>query len=187
MHLRTALLTCLAVVLPTVTGAAAERVKSGPQVGEELPGTFKPRNVTGPDAGQLTCIFCEYGESPVAMVFARTPSAPLTRLLKRLDAETARHKAAGLASCVIFLSADEALPGQLQQLAEREKVQHTILRTFKPEGPQDYKLDPKADVTVVLFLDRVVKGNYAFAKGEMKDQDIAAIAAELAKMLPVKK
>src|ERR1700722_8689536 len=94
----------LVVFLLAGMTAAADALKSGPPVGEELPGTFEPVNVTGPDAGQKTCIFCEYGEKPVAMVFAREVSAGLTRLTRRLDTATAQHKAAGLASTVILLS-----------------------------------------------------------------------------------
>src|SRR5262245_43382713 len=101
MNLRTTIGVCLAFV--TLLGAASgEPLKSGPRVGDELPGTFHPMNVTGPEAGKKTCIFCEYGADPVVMVFARETSAPLTRLVKRLDATTAQNKASNLASCVIF-------------------------------------------------------------------------------------
>jgi hypothetical protein len=34
---------------------AAEGLKSGPQVGESLPGPFHPLNVTGSGAGQKVC------------------------------------------------------------------------------------------------------------------------------------
>jgi hypothetical protein len=178
---------CLAVLLLAGAAAAADVLQSGPPVGEELPGTFEPLNVTGPDAGQKTCIFCEYGESPVAMVFARGVSEPLTRLTRRLDAATAKHKASGLASCVIFLANEEGLPRQIKQVADREKLQHTILRTFRPEGPKGYNLARDADVTVVLFTDRVVKARHAFRKGELKDRDIDAILADVARILPAKK
>jgi hypothetical protein len=181
-----ALSACLALALAG-TVVAAEALKSGPQAGEDLPGTFKPLNITGPDAGMVTCIFCEYGESPVALVFARSLSEPLARLTKRLDAAAGRHKDASLFSSVVFLSRDESLPKEIKQLAEREKVQHTSLRTYKPEGPMDYNIAKDADVTVILFTDRAVKANHAFRKGELTDKDIEAIVAEIPKILPAKK
>lgn len=35
---------------------AAEGPKSGPQVGESLPGPFHPLNITGDSAGTKTCL-----------------------------------------------------------------------------------------------------------------------------------
>jgi len=178
---------CLVILWLASLAAAADAIKSGPPVGEELPGTFEPVNITGPDAGQKTCIFCEYGEKPVAMVFAREVSAGLTRLTRRLDAATAQHKAAGLASCVILLSDEQGLAKQLKELAGKEKIEHTILRTYKPEGPKGYGLAREADIIVVLFTDRVVKATHAFQKGALQDKDIDAIVAELGRILPAKK
>jgi hypothetical protein len=180
-------ISCLLLALCTSLAMAADGLKSGPPVGEELPGTFEPVNITGPDAGQKTCIFCEYGEKPVAMVFAREVSPGLTRLTKRLDAATAQHKTAGLASCVILLSDDQGLVKQVKELAAKEKIEQTILRTYKPEGPKGYGIAKDADVTLVLFLDRVVKATHAFKKGTLQDKDIDTIVGDLAKILPANK
>lgn len=46
----------LAVALLAGAEPAKEPVKSGPKVGDEIPGTFHPLNVTGPDAGQKRCL-----------------------------------------------------------------------------------------------------------------------------------
>jgi hypothetical protein len=35
---------------------AADDLKSGPQVGESIPGPFNPLNVNGPTAGQKQCL-----------------------------------------------------------------------------------------------------------------------------------
>ncbi len=187
MNLRTVSTACLALLL-VVTVLAAENVReSGPKVGEELPGTFVPLNVTGPDAGKTTCIFCEYDDRPVAMVFARGTSEPLTHLIKRLDSATAKHKPSGLGSFVVFLSSEEGLGKQLKQLAEQEKLGHTVLRTFKPEGPKGYNVSKEAEVTVILYTDRVVKAKHVFGKGELKEKDVDAILADLPRILPAKK
>lgn len=167
--------------------AGADDSKPGLRVGEELPGTFEPVNVNGPDAGRKTCIFCEYGESPVALVFARSVSTPLTQLTRRLDAASEQHKAKGLASSVVWLTDDPAaLTKELKQLADMERLQHTLLRTYKADGPKGYDLPKDADVIVVLFLDRVIKATHTFKKGALTDKNIDAVMADLVKVLPAK-
>lgn len=183
---RIASVVCLLGILLSAAGAE-EALKSGPQPGKELPETFEPKNITGPNAGETTCIFCEYGSDTVAMVFAREVSAPLTQLIKRLDAVTAQHRNAGVHSCAIFLSSDAKLQSQLKQLANQEKVQHTILRTYKPEGPKGYQVARDADITVLLYTDRIVKANHTFKKGALKEKDIDAIIADVGKIVPAKK
>lgn len=183
---RSASVVCLIGILLTAA-KAEEALKSGPQPGKELPETFEPKNITGPNAGETTCIFCEYGSDTVAMIFAREVNAPLTQLIKRLDAATAQHSKTGMHSCAIFLNSDAKLPDQLKQLANQEKVQHTILRTYKPEGPKGYQIAREADITVLLYTDRLVKANHAFKKGALTEKDIDTIIAEVGKILPARK
>jgi hypothetical protein len=45
----------LAVLLLVGCTAANETFKSGPQVGDDIPGVFHPLNVTGPNAGEKFC------------------------------------------------------------------------------------------------------------------------------------
>ncbi|OAI54045.1 hypothetical protein AYO44_03950 [Planctomycetaceae bacterium SCGC AG-212-F19] len=165
-------------------GTAAMGLKSGPQVGDELTATFEPMNVTGPDAGETTCILCEYGASPVVLVFARDLSEPVTRLIKRLDVATGQHQTRGLASSVIFLSKEKTLVPRIKEFAAKERIQRTILRSYPPEGPKGYNVAPDADVTVILFVDRFVKANHALKRGELNDKAIDAIIGDIAKILP---
>jgi len=181
--LRSGLLLLLCVNLTL----AAEALKSSPQVGEELQKTFEPVNLTGPDIGEKTCILCEYGANPVVMVFAREVNEPLTRLIKRLDAATAQHKERGVASCIILLSDDLEAANRLKQIAAQEKIQHTILRSYKGEGPKGYNVAKDAEITAILFLDRFVKANHVFKAGELQDKAIDAVVTDIAKILPVKK
>ena len=39
-----------------LSGAAQEPLKSGPKVGDEIPGSFYPLNITGADAGKKRCL-----------------------------------------------------------------------------------------------------------------------------------
>ena len=163
--------------------AYAEHIKSGPQTGEKVPGPFHPINVTGEHKGEKFCLFCVNGENPVAMVFAREHSPELAKLVKKLDEATVKNKDKSMGSFVVFLSDKEGLDKELATLAEKAKIQKTILAIDNPAGPKAYGVDKDADITVVLYTDRMVKANHAFKKGELKDSDIEKIIAEVPMIL----
>lgn len=179
----------IAGALVLLTGgmlSAAEGFKSGLQPEEKIPSTFQPLNVTGEQAGNKYCLVCEHGLNPVVMIFARELSEPLIRLLSQLDAATGKHRARGMGSFVVFLSDSDALEEQLKELAKKQGFKHLILSIDAPAGPDDYKIARDADVTVVLYHQHVVKANHAFRKGQLKDQDIEKILADLPRILPAK-
>jgi hypothetical protein len=127
------------------------------------------------------------GGNPVAMIFAREISDPLTSLVKAIDTATADNKDCRMGSFVVFMSADEeALEKRLKDLADKEKLQRVVLTIDNPAGPRAYKVAKDADVTVVLYTGQVVKANYAFKKGEMKEADVKKIVGDLQKILPEK-
>ncbi len=162
---------------------AAEGIESGPQVGNDIPGPFKPLNVTGEFAGKKECQVCKNGTNPVAMVFAREVSAPLKALVKKIDAATGKNSDKKMGSFVVFCSDDEGLEKNLKELADKEKLENIVLTIDTPAGPPKYKVAKDADVTVVLYVGGAVKANYAFRKGELKDEDIGRILGDLPKIL----
>ncbi len=118
------------------------------------------------------------------MIFAREISDPLTSLVKKLDEATSKNRGSRMGSFVVFTSDDEGLEKNLKQLADKEKIKNTILTIDNPAGPKGYKVAKDADVTVVLYVKKMAKVNYAFKKGELKDKDIDKIVADLSKILP---
>jgi hypothetical protein len=166
---------------------AAETVRSGPQVDEDVPGPFHPYNVTGSAAGKKNCLYCQNGANPVAVVFAREVSPEVTKLIKKLDECTAKNGECKMGSYVVFLCDKEGLDKELKELADKQKLDHIVLSIDNPAGPQEYKISKDADVTVVLYTKHTVKSNHAFKKGELKEQDIEAIVKEVPKILPEKK
>src|SRR5262245_35745429 len=65
---------------------------SGPQIGER-PGPYSFLVASGPQRGQLTCYVCETAEKPGLIVFARSLSDPLAKLVAACDeAVAARPK-----------------------------------------------------------------------------------------------
>jgi hypothetical protein len=160
---------CAVAVIAVAGSFAAENIKSGPQVGQTVPGPFHPLNINGAAAGQKNCLYCQNGANPVAMVFARSNSPELVALLKKLDACTVKNGGA---------------TDELKDLARKEEFKKLILSVDNPAGPKSYKVAKDAEVTVVLYTDHMVKANYAFKKGELKAKAIDKIVADVSKILP---
>lgn len=171
------------VVMLQASHVQADDLKSGPQVGDKLPGAFHPLNITGPEAGKKNCLVCQNGQNPVAMIFAREIDGKLTDLIKKIDRATGENQKAEMGSFVVFCTPDEELEKQIKNLADQNAIKHCILATDNPAGPRGYNIVKEAHVTVVLYTDRVVQANYAFKKGEMKDEDIEKILKDLPKIL----
>ncbi len=176
----------LAVAFVVTSVSAADPIKSGPQVGQDVPGPFHPLNVTGAKAGQKNCLYCQNGSNPVAMIFARDISEPVTKLIKKVDAATAEHSDCQMGSFVVFLSDAEDLQAKLKDIADKESIKTTVLSIDNPAGPGGYKVSQDADVTVVLYNQHKVKSNFAFKKGDLKDKDIDLVVADIVKILPEK-
>ena len=122
------------------------------------------------------------------MIFAREISDNLTSLVKKIDAATVKNSKARMGSFVVVSNDDEKTEDQLKALAKKEGLKKTVLTVVeKKSGPEGYKLDPKADITVVLYSKRKTKAQFAYAKGEMKSKDVDAIIAALPKILPESK
>ena len=125
------------------------------------------------------------------MIFAREVSDPLTSLVKTIDRQladsSARHRGGNkLGVFVIFVSDDPALEKQLKEISKKEKIDRTVLTIDNPAGPTGYDIPKDADVTVVLYTKRTVKSNYAFRKGELNDEAVERIVADIPKILPKK-
>ena len=123
------------------------------------------------------------GENPVAMVVARENSPELVKLIKKLDAATVKNTDKSMGSFVVFLNDKEGLEKELADVASQEKIQKTVLAVDNTGGPKAYNVAKEADVTVVLYVDRKVKANHAFKKGELTDKDIETIVSEVPMIL----
>ena len=167
--------------------ALAAELKSGPQAGETVPGPFHPFNVTGEDAGQKQCLYCKNGDNPVAVVFSRSPEDAMTqKLIKALDEATAKNTKAEMGSYVVYLTGDEKQEPMIKEIAKKHSLKTIVLAIDDVQGPAKYSISKDADVTVLLYTDRVVKANHTFAKGKITDKDIEAVVADVTKILPTK-
>jgi hypothetical protein len=163
--------------------ALAGSIPSGPQVGEKVPGPFKVLNITGPEAGQTSCQYCNHGTRPVAVIFTKAITPEVAQLIKKIDTITAVNKAAGLGSFVVVCSDAAGTDQQIRSLAQQMGIQSTILTLYKTGGPEKYRLSPEADVTVLLYNHLAVKANHAYKNADLTEAACNAILTDLAKML----
>jgi hypothetical protein len=127
------------------------------------------------------------GDNPVAVVFARDLNPTLTGLVKKIDEATAKNSGCDMGSFVVLLTDDkEKVEADLKKLAEREGLKKVALTIESATGPRSYNIAQDADVTVLLYVDRKVKKNFAFKKGELTDAKVEEIVKEIPAILPGK-
>jgi hypothetical protein len=180
----------LALILAfTLTLHAADPCVSGVPVGKR-PGPYSFLVATGQQRGQQTCYICEQHENnkPAAVVFARTLSDPLSKLLSKLDeAGTApMAKDSGYKVWCTQL-ADKADLDALAKWAQKQGLKSVPIGAFEDaDGPPSYKLNKEADVTVMLFTKQKVVANFAFRAGELDDKQIDEIVKTVPKLFEKK-
>ncbi len=180
----------LLIVSRSTAYQADADLKSGPQVGESIPGPFHFPNVNGAYTGNPHCLVCEYGLRPVVAVFARSvpeTGKPLDNLLKKLDETVAKNQASEFRGFAVFLSqdftADDTRKTLVQSLENVAKdLKSIIVCMGGPEGPEKYNINKDAEVTVLLYRNHKVVANFAFDKDKLTDKDGAVIVAAFGKM-----
>ncbi len=171
-----------------VLGTADEPCKSGPQPSQR-PGPYSSLVAVGPQRGQQHCYVCEAADRPLVIVFARSLSDPLGKLVQRIDRSLAEHKTAELRGWVTFLAEDQtALDPKVVQWSQKHAIRNMPLGVFEDTvGPPAYLLAREADVTVLLSVKQRVVANFAFRAGELNDAATDAILKAIPKIAAAKK
>ncbi len=131
---------------------------SGVPVGKR-PGPYSFLVATGPHRGKQTCLICDQAEKPACVVFARTVTPELGRLLAKLDAEAAR-RTDGFKAWLTVLADTADLDG-LAKWAQGQGLKLPVGAFEGVAGPPAYTLHPDADVTVLVFVKEKVTANVA--------------------------
>ena len=180
----------LAVILflASISIASADPCKSGPQPNQR-PGPYSALVCVGKERGQQHCYICESANKPIVIVFARTMTDPLGKLVKQLDGAVKEHKIAELRSWVTFLGDDQT---KMDPLVVKWAQQHAIsgvpCAVFEDTvGPPTYLLAKEADVTVLLSVKQKVVANFAFRTGELNDATISEILKSVPRIVNTKK
>ena len=64
-----------------------------------------------------------------------------------------------------------------------EPLKNVVLAIEEPAGPEKYNINRNAEVTVVLYKERVGKANHSFAKGKLTEKDVEMVSAEIAQLV----
>jgi hypothetical protein len=158
---------------------------------DEVGGPFRPYNVTGKHKGKFHSLLSEHGLDPVVLVFVRgvEPGEDVAGLLQKLDALAAQNERLRLSVAVVFLSDDikdlvleddKREPEAGKVLDHAGKLEHVAAALEVPANVRDaYKLNDKAEVTVMLYNKFRVETNRAFAPGTLNDAAVKSVLDEI--------
>jgi len=111
----------------------------------------------------------------------------LTGLVKKIDEATEKNSKNRMGSFVVLLSGDrDKMEAELKKLAEKEGLKKVALAIDTPAGPSSYKIAKEADVTVLLYVNKTVKKNFVFGKGELTEAKVEEVLKELPSILEKK-
>ena len=165
---------------------AAEKIESGLAKGTGVP-PFYVTDVTGPNKdGADLCYRCRYGAQPVVTIFAKEMTDEVAALTKELDGVVAKNRDQKMAGFVVLLAdKSDKTAASLKAAAEKNKIEQLPLTISVDgaSGPDGYKLNPKADVTVMMWVEGKVKVSQAFSKGDLNKEAIAKISKETKQIL----
>ncbi len=158
------------------------RLKSGDYLGAFTVTKVAGCEQDGVQHGQSLCYRCKFGARPQVLVFSRTANAQVAELAKYLQQQIAANEAAQMRGLISMLGSDrDQLTEAAKKLAaENELTLPIALAADLEKGPSSYKIDPDAEVTIVLANDSAVIRSLSFAPGKL---DIAAVKAAIEQML----
>ena len=149
----------------TTTSATGGAIVSGRQVGAVTP-SLRVIDVTGKYKGQDTCYVCEYGAAPTVIGFFQKPSDQAADLIVKLNSLVQSQK--DLKGFVVMIEGPDT-KAWLEKLAQEKGI--TIPLVYFQKGPQDsgvriYKLNPEANNTILVNVNRQVVANFVNMTGD---------------------
>ena len=172
----------------TAEEAAKKQVKSGPQTGDSL-GAFYVTKVAGAendgiDEGQNLCYRCRNGKRPQVVVFTRSTNPKVAELVQKLDKAVAENESSQLRVFVNLLGEDkEELSDKAKKFAAKARAKNVpiVVPNEFENGPDNYGINEKADVTIMLASDLGVKASHAVRKASQLNVD--SVIEDLSKIL----
>ena len=174
-------LVCLCAMSSLAT-AADDPVFSGPQVGEKLT-SFKVQGVYDEQAGKELDFVALAEGKPTLLIFVHERTRPSLGMTRALSDYAARRAKDGLATGVVWLSADKSAEEQYLKMARRSLNITAPLGISVDgiEGPGSYGLNRKVALTILVAKDNKVTANYALVQPSMTEAP--AILAEVVKLI----
>lgn len=168
--------------------SAENAVKSGPQAGDSL-GAFYVTKVAGAeddgvDKNANLCYRCRNGRRPQVIVFTRATDGKVEELVKKLDKAVQANSSSKLRVFVNVLGEDKAdATDEAKKLASSSKVKNIpfVVPNEFENGPDNYGINAKAEVTITLASSLGVKASHAASSAD--ELDIASVLGDLKKIL----
>ena len=137
-------------------------------------------DITGEYKGEPICYVCEFQDDPNVLAFFRETGEETARLIVRLNDLYLQHKASGFKAVAMIVAGEDAKTW-LENLGRSAHVQ--IPLTVFRRGPRDvaarlYELNPEAENTFLVTVNRVVAANVSRIRADQFDR-VASAAAEV--------
>lgn len=176
-------------VLALTSQVPAEEVKSGLEPGKFVGAFFVTKcagaDEDGVEVGKNLCYRCKNGGRPQIMVFARdVTDKNVVKLIQELDKAIADNSEKELRAFVNVLGEDkEELSSTAKEAAKTTKAKNVpfVVPNEFENGPDNYGLNSKAEVTVILATGGQVKANHAVA--DAKDLKVDDVLADVKKLV----
>ncbi len=179
--------TVLSAALVATVAVAADSASVGLKQGDPI-GAFYVTKVAGAEAdgvksGSDLCYRCKYGQRPMVMVFTRSSGEKVTELVAELDKAVAANSDAQLRGFVTVMGSDQSsLKSSAKKIAESSGAKQipVTVALDSENGPANYQLDPKAEVTVIVADESQVVASHSFSADSV---DVAAVIKEVSQLL----
>lgn len=167
---------------------AETTVKSGPQAGDSL-GAFYVTKVAGAeedgvDKNANLCYRCRNGRRPQVIVFTRATDGKVAELVAKLDKAVEENSSSKLRVFVNVLGEDKAdATDHAKKLASSSKAKNIpfVVPNEFENGPDNYGINAKAEVTITLASELGVRASHA--AGSADQLDVASVLGDLKKIL----
>jgi hypothetical protein len=175
-HALLAGLTFAALWLTTLSARGPEKLASGLKEGQR-PGPYSSVVSVGEQRGRSHCFICETADRPAVIVFARSLSEPLGKLVQGLDKARDEYKSADFRAWVTLLHTEQSeFDPQVTRWSKKHGLRNLPVAVFEDlDGPPSYKLHRDADITVICYVNQKTVANFAYRAGELNDARIAEI------------
>jgi hypothetical protein len=171
----------LFVMLILVSISVADPIKSGVPVGQR-PGPYSFLIATGPERGQQTCYICETGDKAAIIVFARSVSPELSKLVQQIEKSIAATPKDSTRGWVTILGEKTISLDELARYGQQNSLKIPLGIFDDAVGPPTYRLNSGAEFTVLVFKNQKVLNNFALVGKEVTEQLLKELAAAIAKI-----
>ena len=169
MAIRFLLFCCVTSGFQTLS-MADDKVYSGPQVGEKLPG-FTVALAYGRQRGEKVDVVKQAGDRTVLLVIVNGANRPAARLTRALMNYSEMQDSRKLLSAVVWLDRDRSTADEyLNKAISWWGVSAPVgVSVDGAEGPGNYGLNRKVNLTILLAHQNRVKANFALVQPSLTD------------------